>query len=442
MSDIVIKVKGLSKRYRLGQYVGGAYHYRTLRDILTDAVYAPFHRLRARSKQRAVSSNPTADIKRPNNPSTDFMWSLKDVSFEVKQGEVVGIIGRNGAGKTTLLKLLSRITEPTQGRVEINGRVGSLLEVGTGFHPELTGRENIYLSGAILGMTKKEIARKFDEIVDFSGVEKFIDTPVKRYSSGMCVRLGFAVAAHMEPEILLIDEVLAVGDAAFQKKCLGKMGDVSKEGRTILFVSHNMMAVENLCQRGVVLDQGQVKFIGGQREAIAQYLKALSANTASLRERKDRRGSGELRVVAIDFRNVNGRRLDVLIPGQDVGVYLHYEVTGDIPKADILAGIIIKTQLGVRVIFHHNRLTRELFTQLPPKGMLICSIKNLLLAPGDYLLEYFVMSNAGYGQDRLDSMNDAVQFTVIENDFYGTGELPISSHGHYLVHANWRVKAD
>ncbi len=278
MSDVAIRVEGLSKRYRIGQYVGGgAYQYRALRDVLTGAMYAPFRRLRARGKQRAVASNLTADS---HELSANFIWALKDVSFKVKQGQVVGIIGRNGAGKSTLLKLLSRITEPTEGQADIRGRIGSLLEVGTGFHPELTGRENIYLSGAILGMTKKEINWKFDEIVDFSGIEKFIDTPVKRYSSGMWVRLGFAVAAHLEPEILLVDEVLAVGDAAFQKKCLGKMGDVVKEGRTVLFVSHNMPAISSLCDRTILLQDGRIATQGPTPQVVAEYLSSGDSTSA------------------------------------------------------------------------------------------------------------------------------------------------------------------
>jgi len=277
MSNIAIRVENLSKRYRIGQYVGSGAQYKTLRESLTNAVSAPLRWLRqtgdGRRKTDAPSpaSRPRSSV--PGQPSTDgFIWALRDVSFEVKQGEVLGIIGRNGAGKSTLLKVLSRITEPTEGGAELKGRVGSLLEVGTGFHPELTGRENIYLSGAILGMTRKEIDRKFDEIVDFSGVEKFIDTPVKRYSSGMRVRLGFAVAAHLEPEILLIDEVLAVGDVAFQKKCLGKMGDVAREGRTVLFVSHNMGAVQQLCTRAILLNEGTVLLDDLPRTVVGEYL--------------------------------------------------------------------------------------------------------------------------------------------------------------------------
>ncbi|MEW6665499.1 MAG: ABC transporter ATP-binding protein [Thermodesulfobacteriota bacterium] len=260
MSGTVIRVENLSKLYHIGAREAG---YRTFRETLVDAVKAPIQRM------GSILNRPSSIVNR----QSETIWALKDVSFEVKQGEVVGIIGRNGAGKSTLLKILSKITEPTEGRVELCGRVGSLLEVGTGFHPELTGHENIYLYGAILGMNRWEITRKFDEIVSFAEMEKFIDTPVKRYSSGMYMRLAFAVAAHLEPEILLVDEVLAVGDAAFQRKCLGKMGDASKAGRTILFVSHNLNAVEDLCSCGLLLDQGVVRNAGTDvRSIIRDYL--------------------------------------------------------------------------------------------------------------------------------------------------------------------------
>ena len=265
MSDVAIRVEGLGKRYRIGELQ----RYKALRDTMTDALRGP---LRAVSRLRnGRSAGDGAD---------NMIWAVKDVSFEVERGEAVGLIGRNGAGKSTLLKMLSRITEPTEGYAEIHGRVGSLLEVGTGFHPELTGRENAYLNGAILGMRKHEIDRRFDEIVAFSEVEKFIDTPVKHYSSGMYLRLAFAVAAHLEPEILLVDEVLAVGDAAFQKKCLGKMGEVAKEGRTVLFVSHNLAAVQSLCDVGIVLNQGGVEFTGPIGQAIYHYHGLLSKNDA------------------------------------------------------------------------------------------------------------------------------------------------------------------
>lgn len=260
MSDIAIRVENLSKLYRIGERK----KHTAFRDVLSDALYIPFRLIRSAFNKNSSNNN--------NQKSKDnYIWALKNVSFEVKQGEVVGIIGRNGAGKSTLLKILSRITRPTEGRAEVYGRVGSLLEVGTGFHPELTGRENIYLNGAILGMKKKEIDKKFDEIVAFAEVEKFIDTPVKFYSSGMYVRLAFAVAAHLEPEILLVDEVLAVGDAAFQKKCLGKMGDVAKEGRTVLFVSHNMQAISTLTQRTILLDSGHILCDSDTYTALRRY---------------------------------------------------------------------------------------------------------------------------------------------------------------------------
>jgi lipopolysaccharide transport system ATP-binding protein len=255
MSDIAIRVENLGKQYRIGKRE----RYQTLRDTLTDTVTAPFRWLR-----NGRSAN--------GNSAPDHIWALKDVSFEIPRGEVVGIIGRNGAGKSTLLKVLSRITEPTEGHAEIHGRVGSLLEVGTGFHPELTGRENIYLNGAILGMRKAEIARKFDEIVAFAEIEKFLDTPVKHYSSGMYMRLAFAVAAHLDPEILIVDEVLAVGDAQFQKKCLGKIGDVAKQGRTVILVSHNIGAIRQLCHRSLLLKSGSLSFYGATQACVQEYL--------------------------------------------------------------------------------------------------------------------------------------------------------------------------
>jgi lipopolysaccharide transport system ATP-binding protein len=271
MSDIAIRVENLSKRYRIGQRE----RYYALRDILARALTAPF-RLFSRNERQTAASNPSG-----------YIWALKDVSFEVKEGEIVGIIGRNGAGKTTLLKILARITKPTKGYAEVRGRVGSLLEVGIGFHPELTGRENIYLSGAILGMTKQEIDRKFDEIVTFAGVEQFLDTPLKHYSTGMQMRLAFAVAAHLEPEILLVDEVLAVGDLEFQKKCLGKMEEVSRSGRTVLFVSHQMNQIRRLCERVIWLDGGQIVQEGPTAKVVAAYEAAMSSWRSRLNTPRD-----------------------------------------------------------------------------------------------------------------------------------------------------------
>ena len=268
MSEIAIRCVGLGKRYRIGERQS----YGTLRDTITNAVSAPLRRLRAPAQENHTKQNGNGQ---------QILMALSDVSFEVNHGEVVGIIGRNGAGKSTLLKILSRVTKPSEGYVELNGRVGSLLEVGTGFHPELTGRENIYLNGAILGMKKAEIDRNFDEIVAFAEIAKFIDTPVKRYSSGMYMRLAFSVAAHLEPEILIVDEVLAVGDAAFQKKCLGKMDDAAKAGRTVLFVSHNMGAIQRLCSRCLLLDSGRLSIEGDPRTVVPEYLNLAYSNRQS-----------------------------------------------------------------------------------------------------------------------------------------------------------------
>ena len=295
MSDIAIRVEGLSKKY----YIGGKQErYRTLRDTLTDAFISPFRKVGRILRGQATEAAGLHET----------IWALKDVSFEVKKGEVVGIIGRNGAGKSTLLKILSRITEPTEGFADIYGRVGSLLEVGTGFHAELTGRENIYLNGAILGMKKAEIEKKFDEIVAFSEVEKFIDTPVKHYSTGMYLRLAFAVAAHLEPEILIVDEVLAVGDAAFQKKCLGKMGDVAKVGRTVLFVSHNMEAIQNLCSESVLLDNGQLIFKGDSQQVVHDYIsQSLSSQVhVEWEDLNEAPGNDKAKLIKAEVRNIAG----------------------------------------------------------------------------------------------------------------------------------------
>jgi lipopolysaccharide transport system ATP-binding protein len=295
-SNTIISVENVGKSYSLKHKLNGE-RYTALRDVIARGAAAPFKAIG--EKMRAWSSSnglhPHVSTDPPSNNSAERFWALKDLSFEVRQGDVLGIIGRNGAGKSTLLKILSRITEPTEGRIRIKGRVASLLEVGTGFHPELTGRENIYLNGSILGMSRAEIKAKFDEIVAFAEVEKFLDTPVKRYSSGMYVRLAFAVAAHLEPEILVVDEVLAVGDAEFQKKCLGKMHDVATGGRTVLFVSHNMQAVSALCNRGLFLSGGSLAYCGDVKETIDLYLSTFS-KVSSADEFPDRRpGSGEYR---------------------------------------------------------------------------------------------------------------------------------------------------
>jgi lipopolysaccharide transport system ATP-binding protein len=315
MTDIAIRCEGIAKQYRIGERE----RYRALRDVITDMVTAPFRRVRSASQDSSHGNG--------NNKETRF-WALKDVSFEIKRGEVAGIIGRNGVGKSTLLKILSRITEPTRGSADIWGRVGSLLEVGTGFHPELTGRDNIFLNGAILGMRKTEIARKFDEIVAFAEVEKFIDTPVKRYSSGMYMRLAFAVAAHLELEILLVDEVLAVGDASFQKKCLNKMQSLSEHGRTVLLVSHNMSSVTRLCERTILLDDGSVACDGRSQEVVSVYLQ--SGVGASAQRQWDNiekaPGNDVVRLRAVRVRTETGEVTDTIDIRRPIGIEMEFDV--------------------------------------------------------------------------------------------------------------------
>lgn len=423
MSDLAIRVEGIGKRYRVGT---AARRHDNLRDALVSAVKAPLRNLRGLRGLTRFDETEGEDV----------FWALRDVSFEVKHGEVLGVIGRNGAGKSTLLKVLSRIVEPTTGRAEIHGRVGALLEVGTGFHADLTGRQNVYLNGAILGMDRAYIDLKFDEIVAFAGVERHIDTPVKRYSSGMYLRLAFAVAAFLEPEILIVDEVLAVGDAQFQKKCLGKMEDVARDGRTVLFVSHNMAAVENLCTRAVVLDRGRVQYVGTQTEAVQEYLKAPATAALSLRERIDRGGSGEVRIVGIEMRDPEGVPMDVASSGRDVDFYLHYEAAPGFTAPDVLASLQLRTQFDVPVFLQHNRLVGHRFGALPPRGAFVCRIPRLPLPPSTYRVHCSVMQGGAF----LDLVDDAQMLTVVSGDFFGSGEVPPDTHGCCLVDAEWRVE--
>ena len=368
-SDVVIKVENLSKQYRIGAREG----YKTFRETLVDAAKAPIQGF-----QKLI--NQKSKIK---NQKFETIWALKDVSFEVKQGEVVGIIGRNGAGKTTLLKILSKITEPTKGRVEIRGRVGSLLEVGTGFHHELTGHENVYLYGAILGMDRWEVTRKFDEIVEFAELEKFIDTPIKRYSTGMYMRLAFAVAAHLETEILLVDEVLAVGDAAFQKKCLGKMGEVSNKGRTILFVSHNMGTTRILCNAGILLSNGKVIESGNVSKCIRNYMSGITS-PGSLITNHINYIDDEIKIDAILVNNSTAD--EIIIPFDERE--LDFEISGIISRPTSM-------ELEVRIFdLYYNPLALfspghiDGYTSRFPTGSF--KIKRLINLPkipkGEYLL--------------------------------------------------------
>jgi lipopolysaccharide transport system ATP-binding protein len=419
MSDVAIKVENLSKLYR----IGAQQRHDTLRDSIVEGV----HRLK-------VGRGKNGNLQPSNlQPSTEF-WALKDVSFEVKRGEVVGIIGRNGAGKSTLLKILSRITEPTEGRAEIHGRVGSLLEVGTGFHQELTGRENIYLNGAILGMRRTEIAARFDEIVAFSEIEKFLDTPVKRYSSGMYVRLAFAVAAHLEPEILLVDEVLAVGDAQFQKKCLGKMGDVANEGRTVLFVSHNMAAVLNLCNRGLRLDTGILAQSGPIDDVTQAYMANLEpVNRQYLRDIVAREGNGALRLV--DFRTADrqGQILEVPSCGQDITFEICYEASGQLAGKAVVISLGFYNLVGQPLFLCRSDLQGTEFVDLPRKGSVLCRIPKFPLPPGRFRINLHCEVNGVVA----DWIRDLLTIDVAEGDFYGSGRLPPPVRGDLLVEHTW-----
>jgi lipopolysaccharide transport system ATP-binding protein len=382
MSKPVIQVENLGKKYRLRHE--NRERYVALRDVIANGITAPF---RWAKSHLGANGNATA-----NSSSTEDFWALKDLNFEVQQGDVLGVIGRNGAGKSTLLKVLSRITEPTTGRIRIRGRVASLLEVGTGFHPELTGRENIFLNGAILGMRRAEIHRKFDEIVAFAEVEKFLDTPVKRYSSGMYVRLAFAVAAHLEPEILIIDEVLAVGDAAFQKKCLGKMGEVAKQGRTVLFVSHNMGVVSSLTQRCIYLQNGRVAASGPSREIVEMYLmKSLEARGEKLRDvsefRRSRNPDAPVKVAAVGING--GARDSAELPaigiGADFSIAIELEVAK--PLHGALIDITLKNSHGERIALLFS-WDRDFSLHLAPgRHTVTAQVRGLPLAPGNYFAD-------------------------------------------------------
>ena len=366
MSDTIIRVENVSKLYRLGVVGTGT---------LSHDLNRWWHAVRGRENPYLKIGQTNDRTKKGNS---DYSWALQDINFEVKRGEVLGIIGRNGAGKSTLLKILSRVTTPTTGTIKIKGRVASLLEVGTGFNPDLTGRENIYLNGAILGMRKREIDRKFDEIVAFSGIERYVDTPVKRYSSGMYVRLAFAVAAHLEPEILIVDEVLAVGDAEFQRKCLGKMKDVSGNGRTILFVSHNMKAVQTLCHKGLVLEHGRVKCLSNAEEALRFYSKFSEMRTSVTFEGNKARPC--IRSVAIDAAELEIGNLVV-----DIGFYSPYVMNPPVP------GLLVTSALGTPVFGSNPRFHRQGYGEARlSEGVIRMTMKQLPIHGGVYKLSVWL----------------------------------------------------
>jgi len=415
----VISVENLSKAYRLGQIGTGT---------LSNDMKVWWARLRG--KPNPFLKIGTADH---GNRDGETIWALKDVSFTVEQGEALGIIGRNGAGKSTLLKILSRVTAPTEGCVKVKGRIASLLEVGTGFHPDLTGRENTYLNGAILGMSREDVRRKFDEIVSFAEVEKFIDTPVKRYSSGMYVRLAFAVAAHLDPEILAVDEVLAVGDAEFQKKCLGKMGEVAQEGRTVLFVSHNMVSVRSLCERGLLIESGKNTFSGGVDDVVNQYL-----NPANVQEKDDysiqigvehREGNGKIRFREWWIED------EVLGKGRKVRscnsctFRINYESKPGEKLVNVSLTLTIKDNYGQPILSASSRFINSDFRLIPQSGTLSCHFDQFPLAPGTFIVHLY----SSIQNEMVERITNAGTFEVIAEDVFGTGKGLESHHGKVVV---------
>lgn len=423
MSDqSVISIENLGKLYTLTHQVEGQ-RYIALRDVLA-------------TKLKAVVR--LGGRKRGNTASKEDFWALKNVSFEIKRGEIVGMIGRNGAGKSTLLKILSRITEPSEGRVRIKGRVASLLEVGTGFHPELTGRENIFLNGAILGMSRAEIRRKFDEIVAFAEVEQFLDTPVKHYSSGMYVRLAFAVAAHLEPEILLVDEVLAVGDSQFQEKCLGRVSDVAKEGRTVIIVSHNMGSLASLCTKGVLLEKGCLRFNGDFAGALAKYnhTSAFDASDINLEAGSDhRRGDGAARICSVVIKNAEGKSTAQFGCGDQVT----FEMTVRLAKrvAGLFVAIIVRTSSGLAVLHLTNNPAKK--SQVLNPGEIVsitCTLPHCGLYPGTYIASFWLGRSHAL---EIDWVPDAIPFRVQQGQLADYGFDKSWQYGIYHCPSDWKI---
>jgi lipopolysaccharide transport system ATP-binding protein len=401
MSKLAIQISGLSKRYRIGIRE----RYLTLRDALARAVSASMRTVRSWSSDHNSEGGG------------GWIWALRDVDLEVNRGEILGIVGRNGAGKSTLLKILTGITEPTKGYADIYGNLGSLLEVGTGFHMELTGRENVFINGMLLGMKRQEIKRKFDEIVAFSGVEEFLDTPVKRYSSGMFMRLAFSIAAHLDPEILLVDEVLAVGDAAFQKKCLGKIGDVAGEGRTVLFVSHDMHAVQTICQKTVWLDAGGVKEVGPTAEVVQDYLRSvLLEDSAPLADRTDRHGDGTIRLRSI---LIESREKSRVISSRS-GLRIEIEYTSERPLLHPRFLATLTDQHGTVIYLLDTGCTPDFPSSLPPSGTVVCETEAISVSPGRCCFDLAVYN----GGVIADLVYDVARFEVVAEHSYIAGHIP------------------
>jgi lipopolysaccharide transport system ATP-binding protein len=420
MSDTIISVENLSKSYLVGHQSQRPENYAVLRDVIAKEAHNFARKMRDFVRGRQILQ---AD-------QVEEFWALRDVTFDVRRGEVLGVVGRNGAGKSTLLKILSRITEPTRGRVTIRGHVVSLLEVGTGFHPELTGRENIYLNGAILGMTRQEIRRKFDEIVAFAETEQFLDTPVKHYSSGMYVRLAFAVAAHLEPEVLIVDEVLAVGDAEFQRKCLGKMNHVAKqEGRTVLFVSHNMPAVETLCDQAIYLDKGCIRGIGRSATIVAEYMQNTIETTRMLVN------CGKTKHFrSFTMKDRDGTERDSFQIGEDIvfEIELHSDEFIDHPRC----GIAICNQSAGRIATLHTDIQQKSHWAFRGPKRLRAIWKRVPLNVGNYQVDVGLW---GYDRD-LETLVGCRELMIQPSDVYQTGVLPDPSHqGHLIPEVKWEI---
>lgn len=416
----VISVENLSKVYRLGQIGTGTFAH----DLVVWW-----------AKMRG-KPNPKLRIGEADHGNRDGeeIMALRDVSFTVRQGEVLGIIGRNGAGKSTLLKILSRVTAPTSGKINLKGRIASLLEVGTGFHPELTGRENIYLNGVILGMKRNEIHRRFDEIVDFAEINQFIDTPVKRYSSGMYVRLAFSVAAHLNSDILIVDEVLAVGDQAFQKKCLEKMGDVSRGGRSILFVSHNLASIKTLCDSGLVLYKGCIAYGTDKISNVLDFYNKQvleNLNTTDLEIREDRKGNGAVRVVYFEILDSTDDKLSYVVCGDYAKIRLHYKAKERIKEVSI--AISLGSSVGENLILISTEVKNYFYSTSTDGGYFDCVIPKFPLTPGSYLLNVYVSS----GKETLDWIREAGRIEVIDGDFYGVNRLTNLRQSSVLVDHYW-----
>lgn len=414
MTDFAIRARGISKAYRLGTNSS---------TTLTESL----EWLARRVLKRETASQ-----------QSDKLWALRDVSFDVAKGEIFGIVGRNGAGKSTLLKIISRITEPTQGRLEVDGRIGSLLEVGTGFHPELTGRENIFLNGTILGMRHEEIRRKFDEIVDFSGVERFIDTPVKRYSSGMYTKLAFAVAAHLETDILLVDEVLAVGDIQFQKKCLQKMQDVSLGGRTVLFVSHNTSAISRLCTRAIILQHGGIIADGAPRDVLGHYINSQEADSGiNLDQRTDRSGAGNAHLTKLSFSSPRGDNLQALVLAEPIELWIEVAFPASEMGKTVSVSVHFSDRNEYRLFSFYSSIDGRITHVTGASMCFQCRLEQgLPVLPGLYVVDCVALINGV----EADKVEHAVTLEILPADFYGSAELPHRSGGSVLLNYSWQVR--